>query len=94
MTVLDLIHKLRSNELDSLRSEIEQGRREHILKTLDERGRASELVRQQYSGRYAFELLQKTNDAIAITAATEGAVRFVVTDQALLIADRGKGVWL
>lgn len=91
MSILDLIHELRANELDSLRSECAQKRKIHILKTLDERGRASELVRQQYSGRYAFELLQNANDAIASSPASSGAARFVLTEQALLVADQGSG---
>lgn len=91
MNILDLIHELRISELESLRSEFEQGRERHILKTLDERGRASELLRQQYSGRYAFELLQNANDAMANTPGSAGAARFVLTEQALLVADQGGG---
>lgn len=91
MSVRELIRDLRTSELDSLHSEVSLGRKRHILKTLDERGRASELVRQQYSGRYAFELLQNANDAIASTPSSAGAARFVLTEQALLVADQGSG---
>lgn len=87
-----LVENLRANELDSVASEVQQGRREHILKTLDERGQASELVRQQYSGRYPFELLQNANDAAATAGVgDQGAVRFVLSESALLIADQGGG---
>ena len=54
-----LIDRLRDDEIASIRSEVAAGRRDHILKSLDERGRAQELVRQQYSGRYPFELLRR-----------------------------------
>ena len=86
-----LIDQLRSEELDSLSSEVKRGRREHILKTLDERGRAQELVRQQYTGRYPFELLQNANDAAGDTNATGGVVCFVLTEDALFVADQGAG---
>jgi len=86
-----IIDRLRSDELESLRSEVGRGRRDHILKTLDERGRAQELVRQQYTGRYPFELLQNANDAAGDPGAVGRTVRFVLTDTALLVADQGAG---
>lgn len=85
-----LIDRLRNEELESLASEIGAGRRDHILKSLDERGRAQELVRQQYSGRYPFELLQNANDASA-DAGVAGRARFVLTNDALVAADNGSG---
>lgn len=54
----DLVDMLRTDEIESQRSEVSAGRREHILRTLDRRGIAQELIRQQYTGRYPFELLQ------------------------------------
>lgn len=87
---MDLVTQLRADEVESLTSEIEAGRRGHILKSLDERGGAQELVRQQYSGRYPFELLQNANDAAAGTG-HPGRVRFVLTDSALIVADNGAG---
>ena len=86
-----LIAHLRSEELESIRSEVRSGRRDHILKTLDERGRAQELVRQQYTGRYPFEPLQSANDASG-DAGTQGhTAKFVLTESALVVADKGAG---
>lgn len=85
-----LVDRLRGDELESLSSEVKAGRRDHILKSLDERGRAQELVRQQYSGRYPFELLQNANDAAA-DAGASGRARFVLTQEALVVADNGSG---
>jgi hypothetical protein len=85
-----LIDRLRNDELECIASEVEKGRRDNILKALDERGRAQELVRQQYSGRYAFELLQNATDAAA-DADRPGRVRFVLTDTAVIAADNGAG---
>jgi len=85
----ELVEQLRTDELESLRSEVGAGRREHILRTLDQRGIAQELIRQQYTGRYPFELLQNADDAAADT--TAGTVRFHLTDDALIVADQGSG---
>lgn len=90
LTGSSLIDRLRSDELECIASEVEEGRRDNILKALDERGRAQELVRQQYSGRYPFELLQNANDAAA-DADRPGRVRFVLTDKAVIAADNGAG---
>ena len=91
MSTRGLIDQLRSEELDSIASEVRNGRRGHILKTLDERGRAQELVRQQYTGRYPFELLQNANDAAGDANASGSAVCFVLTEEALVVADQGAG---
>jgi len=85
----DLVARLRTDELESLRSEVAAGRTEHILRTLDQRGIAQELIRQQYTGRYPFELLQNADDAAAETEG--GTVRFQLTDEALIVADQGSG---
>ena len=66
------------------------GRRNLVLKSIDERGGAPELVRQQYSGRYPFELQQNANDA-ALDSGRVGRVRFVLSETALLVADNGSG---
>ncbi|MGJ3227096.1 sacsin N-terminal ATP-binding-like domain-containing protein [Micromonospora aurantiaca (nom. illeg.)] len=86
-----LIERLTRDELASVASEVAAGRRDHILNSLGERGRAQELVRQQYSGRYPFELLQNANDAAGSDGDGGGRVRFVVSDGALLVADQGAG---
>lgn len=85
-----IIDELRETELESLRSEVKAGRARHYLKSLDERGAAQVLIRQQYSGRYLFELLQNANDAAA-ESGRGGQVRFQLTDEALLVADNGVG---
>ena len=46
-------------------------------------------IRQGYTGRAAIELLQNAHDAMA-DEAIEGAVRFVVTPSALLVANEGR----
>ncbi len=90
-----LVRRLLDDELSSVASEMALGRSAHILKTLDERGTAQQLIREQYSGRYPFELLQNANDASGARIDNEGvaglAVRFVVTDSALVVADQGIG---
>ena len=87
----DLVAKLRNDEIASVRAEAAAGRAEHILRSLDQRGMAQDLIRQQYTGRYPFELLQNANDAAAGTARGAGTVRFVLTETALVVADQGAG---
>jgi hypothetical protein len=86
----DLAARLRGDELDSIRALSEKGLVATALRSLDDRGGAQELVRQQYSGRYPFELLQNASDA-ALDTGMRGRVRFVLTDTALLVADNGAG---
>src|SRR6266545_3794186 len=85
-----LVSSLLDMELASLRLQVAGGLRDHALKTLDERGTAQELIRQQYTGRYPFELLQNANDA---ASQVEGRRRvlFVLTDSALVVANMGCG---
>jgi len=85
-----LVTRLLDDELATLRLQVAAGHRDQALKALDERGNAQELVRQQYSGRYAFELLQNANDA-AIGSSGQAAVRFQVTDTSLVVANMGTG---
>jgi hypothetical protein len=87
---MDVAERLRERELASVRVQAENGLRESALKSLDERGRAQELVRQQYTGRYPFELLQNANDAARETG-IRGRARFLLTDTALIVADNGSG---
>lgn len=91
LELAELVESLRNEELDSIRSEVTAGRRDHILKTLDERGRAQELVRQQYTGRYPFELLQNANDASGDDESIGHTATFILTQEALLVADMGAG---
>lgn len=91
LSATDLVEFLRGEELATIRSEVEAGRRDHILKILDERGRAQELVRQQYTGRYPFELLQNANDASGDESSSGHTATFVLTQDALLVADKGAG---
>lgn len=94
-TPKSLVRQLFDDELSSVQSEAASGRAAHILKTLDERGTAQQLIREQYSGRYPFELLQNANDAIGARVDSESVtgleVRFVVTESALIVADQGIG---
>ncbi len=85
-----LVERLREDELRSIKNDVDTDLREQILKALDERGRAQELIRQQYTGRYPFELLQNANDASA-DREPGGRVLFAVTEQALIVADEGMG---
>lgn len=80
----------RTEEVSNLKLLLSSGGREYALRSLDERGGAQELVRQQYSGRYPFELLQNANDAARETG-TSGRATFVLTETALLVADNGTG---
>src|SRR5438552_4256538 len=89
---MSITQLLLADELASIGSEVAAGRRDHILKTLDERGARQQLVREQYSGRYPFELLQNANDAAAAgDVREERAVRFILTATALIVANVGQG---
>lgn len=89
---VNVADKLRLDELRALKVLRDDGLVEQALKQLNERGGAQELVRQQYSGRYPFELLQNANDAARETGAADGRkAYFHLTDSALLVADNGAG---
>jgi hypothetical protein len=87
---VDLAARLFRQEFESIRVQVESGFGSNALKSLDERGRAQELVRQQYSARYPFELLQNASDA-ALDTGTAGRARFLLTGTALVVADTGSG---
>ncbi|RZU48794.1 uncharacterized protein DUF3883 [Krasilnikovia cinnamomea] len=87
---MDQATRLREQEFASIRLHVAEGLRETGLKILDERGGAQELIRQQYSGRYPFELLQNANDA-AVDRNAQGRARFLLTETALIVADDGSG---
>ena len=89
-TKVDVSTILREKELATIRVVVEGGLRDNALKSLDERGGAQELVRQQYTGRYPFELLQNADDASRDTG-TQGRAHFLLTDTALIVGDNGSG---
>ena len=86
----ELLETLRADELASISANVGVGLTDQILKSLDERGSAQELIKKQYTGRYPFELLQNANDAAADADVT-GQVLFELTETALLVADQGSG---
>jgi hypothetical protein len=87
---MDLAARLCEREFAAIRVQLERDLGDKALQSLDERGSAQELVRQQYSGRYPFELLQNANDA-AVEAGRRGRACFTLTGTALIVADNGTG---
>lgn len=87
---MDAVTRLREGELRPLRLQAEDGLHASAFKSLYERGEGQELVRQQYTGRYPFELLQNANDA-AHDAGARGRAHFLLTNTALIVADNGFG---
>ena len=87
---MDVVTRLREGELRPLRLQAEDGLHASAFKSLYERGEGQELVRQQYTGRYPFELLQNANDA-ARDAGDRGRAHFLLTESALIVADNGSG---
>ncbi len=90
-TAAKVAQKRAQDGFESLRADADGGRQAHAWRTLDERGAAEQMVRDQYTGRYPLELLQNANDAAASHGATGRRVRFELTATALLIADEGAG---
>ncbi len=89
---MNVAEELRLSELRALKVLRDDGLVDQALKQLNERGGAQELVRQQYSGRYPFELLQNANDAARQLNLTEGRrAHFLLTESALIVADDGAG---
>ncbi|WP_081842318.1 DUF3883 domain-containing protein [Actinomadura welshii] len=87
---MDVVTRLREGELRPLRLQANDGLHASAFKSLYERGEGQELVRQQYTGRYPFELLQNANDA-ARDAGKRGRAQFLLTETALIVADNGFG---
>ena len=87
---VDVVTRLREGELRPLRLQAADGLHASAFKSLYERGEGQELVRQQYTGRYPFELLQNANDA-ARDAGERGRAHFLLTETALIVADNGFG---
>lgn len=85
--VASLLHE----ELETVRDSVRGNRARQSLKSLAERASAEDLVRDQYAGRYPFELIQNANDAGADGRTSGGTVAFTLTDTALLVADQGTG---
>lgn len=83
------VASLLDEELAAIQLLRANGRVSQAWKSLDERGTAQDLVRQQYTGRYPFELLQNANDAVADDPSPR-RVAFVLTDTALLVANSGR----
>jgi hypothetical protein len=87
---MDVVTRLRDGELRPLRLQADNELHASALKSLYERGEGQELVRQQYTGRYPFELLQNANDA-ARDAGSRGRAHFLLTESSLIVADNGFG---
>ena len=62
--------------------------RRQVIRDIEDRGRAEQRVRQDYSGRYPIELLQNAHDACA-DADQVGKAWFHFSPRALLIANQG-----
>lgn len=91
---MDVAEHLRSGEFQSIRSAVRDGNSDHARKQLSERGKAQELIRQQYSGRYPpFELLQNANDAAKESGLEEGAQCLLPSDQ-ICAHSGGQRCWL
>jgi hypothetical protein len=85
-----IVDAIRVPFLESLDSEWRAGRSQNALVMLRERGVSKDLIRERYSGRYPFELLQNADDASSERGPV-GRARFELTDTALLVADDGAG---
>ena len=90
-----LLKRLLDDELAAIESEVGHSRADTILKSLDERGTAQQLIEGQYSGRYPLELLQNADDSVAerrrVDSTAPASIRFELTRQALIVADTGTG---
>jgi hypothetical protein len=62
--------------------------RAQALNNIEDAGRSEDRVRHDYAGRYPLELLQNAHDACA-DGNHRGAVRFAVTDSALIVGNEG-----
>ncbi|WP_156174107.1 DUF3883 domain-containing protein [Mycobacterium nebraskense] len=85
------VESLLADELESVRDDVRGGRVRHALRTLAARASAENLVRDQYAGRYPFELIQNANDAGGDSGVSGGTVAFTLTNTALIVADQGTG---
>lgn len=85
------VESLLADELESVRDDVRGGRVRHALRTLAARASAENLVRDQYAGRYPFELIQNANDAGGDSGTSGGTVAFTLTNTALIVADQGTG---
>ncbi len=78
----------RTRWLETLRDGHEEARAVGLEDLADD-GHAEDRIRQGYTGRAPVELLQNAHDAMA-DAGQQGRVQFVVTANALLVANQGK----
>ena len=85
------MESLLREELESVRDSVRGGRARQSVKSLAERASAEDLVRDQYAGRYPFELIQNANDAGVDRVMSGGTVAFTLTNTALIVADQGTG---
>lgn len=91
---MDAAQRVLHDELRFIRDAVTSGNRAQVLKSLDERGTAEELVQREYGGRFIFELLQNANDAAGGESGTrrgQHRVSIVVTEESLLFANEGQG---
>src|SRR5947199_10175411 len=89
---MDAAEKVLHDELRFIRNAVQSGDKGQLLKSLDERGTAEELVQREYGGRYVFELLQNANDAAGAKGSTNAQhrVAIVITEESLLFANEGR----
>src|SRR5438552_3057888 len=90
---MDAAEKVLHDELRFIRNAVQSGDKGQLLKSLDERGTAEELIEREYGGRYVFELLQNANDAAGAKGefGANHRVAIAVTEDSLLIANEGQG---
>jgi hypothetical protein len=89
---LDAAARVLHDELRFIRNAVLSGDKIQLLKTLDERGTAEELVQREYGGRYVFELLQNANDAAGAKGSTDARhrVAIILAEESLLFANEGQ----
>src|SRR5206468_4695975 len=91
-STVDAAKQILRGELLFIQNAVKSGDQVHLLKTLDQRGTAEELVQREYGGRYVFELLQNANDAAGAKGLTNARhrVAIVITEESLLVANEGQ----
>ena len=89
---MDAAARVLNDEILFVRNAVKSGDKAQLLKSLNERGTAEELVQREYGGRYVFELLQNANDAAGAmgSSGTQHRVAIVITEESLLVANEGR----